>query len=206
MYLTRIVLDGREAISIKLSDAYAWHQRLWEAFPDHDGEDRKFLSRTEVRDGQHQTLLLSPQEPFRPDWGLWEIKPVAPIFLDHSTYLFDLRANPVVSKQVHAHDGQPRPRGRRRPVLDPQGLSDWMHRKAETHGFVIDDATLQVGAPVRQPFRTRDRSGVHTRVDFRGVLTVQNRQAFQLAFHSGIGPAKAFGFGLFMLQPFKPVA
>ncbi len=201
MHLTRIELDAREALKLKLIDAYAWHQRLWEAFPGRDGEPRDFLSRTEMQDGHHRTLLLSPEAPTRPGWGHWQTKAVAPAFLEHGSYAFNLRANPVVRTPSRPADGAPRPRGRRTPILNPDGLASWLMRKAEVAGFSVDRSNFEVGAPIRQPFRKQGRTGVHTRVDFQGVLTVQDRDAFKRAFRQGIGPGKAFGFGMLTLRP-----
>jgi CRISPR system Cascade subunit CasE len=50
-------------------------------------------------------------------------------------------------------------------------------------------------------FVKQGHRGKHIGVDFQGVLRVTDRAAFHYAFETGIGPAKAFGFGLLMLQP-----
>jgi len=201
MYLTQIVVDLKEAFRQRLVDAYAWHQALWKAFPNHGGKDRDFLIRTEMRRDCHQTLLLSPEAPMPCGWGKWETKDVMQTFLEQETYLFDLRANPVVSKSV-PWDGQaPRPRGKRQPILESGELEDWIHRKGESGGFEVDRSQLEIGVPAQQRFRKKGQDGVHTRVDFRGMLTVRDRGTFRAAFRKGIGPAKAFGFGLLMLRP-----
>ena len=201
MYLTRITLNQEHARDLKLFDAYAWHQTLWQAFPNREGEARDFLSRVESRAGGYQALLLSPAQPTPTAWGHWEIKAIPDSFLEFTHYRFDLRVNPVISKPVRSADGTPRPRGRRCPIVNRDELIAWMGRKAESNGFQIDSDHLSLAPPVRQPFRKGRKTNVHTRVDFQGVLTVTDRDAFLHAFQHGIGPAKAFGFGMLMLQP-----
>ena len=44
-------------------------------------------------------------------------------------------------------------------------------------------------------------SGVHFAVEFQGVLTVTDAELFRRTFTTGIGTAKAFGFGLLALAP-----
>lgn len=198
MYLTRIDVGSEEALQERLVDAYAWHRALWKAFPGRDGEDRDFLSRTEFQRARQVTLLLSPSEPVPQRWGQWETKCVPEAFLEQERYLFDLRANPVVSR---SREDSPRgTRGKRQPLVRADDLRSWIHRKADGAGFRVDEETLDVGVPLRQPFRKKSGSGVHTRVDFRGVLSVSDYDRFQEAFKKGIGPAKAFGFGLLMLR------
>ncbi|RMF67773.1 MAG: type I-E CRISPR-associated protein Cas6/Cse3/CasE [Calditrichaeota bacterium] len=58
-----------------------------------------------------------------------------------------------------------------------------------------------MGPRVKLSFTKDHRRGTHVAVDFRGHLRVTDREAFRNAFTKGIGPAKAFGFGLLMLQP-----
>ncbi len=59
-----------------------------------------------------------------------------------------------------------------------------------------------VAPPMESYFVNKQRKrGKHNSVDFHGILKVIDRAAFEGAFHHGIGPAKAFGFGLLMLQP-----
>jgi len=43
--------------------------------------------------------------------------------------------------------------------------------------------------------------GVHYAVEFQGVLTVTDPALFRTTFTTGIGSAKAFGFGLLALAP-----
>ena len=102
MFLTRIRVDQTEALSMALSDAYAWHQQLWKAFPGQDGQEREFLSRTDVHRDVFETLMLSPTAPGVAEVGVWETRSVAPTFLSRERYFF------FVTCESHRQTGRPR--------------------------------------------------------------------------------------------------
>jgi CRISPR system Cascade subunit CasE len=54
---------------------------------------------------------------------------------------------------------------------------------------------------VTETFVKKNKKGKHITVDFGGVLEVKKRERFKQAFLEGIGTAKAFGYGLLVLQP-----
>ena len=47
----------------------------------------------------------------------------------------------------------------------------------------------------------RKSAGLHSAVEFQGVLVVTDPAKFHETFTRGIGPAKAFGFGLLVIAP-----
>jgi CRISPR-associated protein Cas6/Cse3/CasE subtype I-E len=63
--------------------------------------------------------------------------------------------------------------------------------------------------PARKEFFWKPRNGGNTKampgvvqgIEFRGVLEVTDRARFFQTFRSGVGSAKAFGFGLLVLAP-----
>ncbi len=191
-YLTRIRIGKTQAARAKLSDSYAWHTALWTAFPSRDGHMRGFLFRVDDRRTCFEALLLSEDEPVAPQWGTWEPKQIAPSFLDHNAYRFQLRANPTMRRSSDR---------RRLGIYAEPRLREWMLRKAEGGGFRIADGTLGIGAPIDDTFIRSGRRGKHVAVDFSGALTVIDRETFRHAFGRGIGSAKAFGFGMLMLVP-----
>jgi CRISPR system Cascade subunit CasE len=196
-FLTRIQLDGREAANERLVDGYAWHQALWQAFPGRDGEEREFLFRVDQDHGEFRILLLSPRAPQPLPWGVWTTKTIAPAFLDHTRYAFDLRANPTMRRNADR---------RRLGIYQEDRLREWFHHRAERAGIHVPPEELVVGAPVDEHFRKPGNGkggmrGKHVRVDFRGLLQVTDPAAFREAFARGIGTARAFGFGMLTLQP-----
>jgi CRISPR system Cascade subunit CasE len=54
---------------------------------------------------------------------------------------------------------------------------------------------------VENYFSKKGHSGYHGGVQFRGTLAVGDPVRFAETYHSGIGSAKGFGFGLLLLAP-----
>ncbi len=206
-WLTRIRLSGSQAAAAGLVDSYAWHQAVWKMFPGKDGQDRDFLMRIDRKPFGFEALVLSPDEPRRPEWisdMRWEApKQVLESFLDHERYMFDLRANPTIKRVIRDADGNRKKNGQRTTICDPVELGKWLDRKAETSGFSVEMS--EASPPVKNSFvkseNGKKKKGVHASVDFRGVLRVVDRELFKNAFVNGIGPARAFGFGMLMLRP-----
>lgn len=198
-YLSQIHIGKAEAAGLHLHDSYAWHQQLWHAFPGKDGAPRPFLFRVDDKHETFRVLLLSTDAPTEQAWGAWEIKPVADSFLAHDRYLFQVRANPTVKRVVRDTEGTLKRNGRRTAIYDADGLRTWMERKAQQAGFELLECSP--GPAVQSYFVKDGRRGKHIAVDFQGALRVTEHGAFKRAFHAGIGPAKAFGFGLLALQP-----
>jgi len=192
MYLTKIQVHKQTAVRSKLQDSYAWHRALWKAFPDRPHSSRDFLFRVDDRHPLFRVFLLSPIPPVPQEWGLWQTKQVAESFLDYHRYAFQLKANPTMRRCQDR---------RRIGIYNEAKLRQWMARKADQHGFTLDAESLIVGAPTDEIFVRESHRGKRVSVDFRGYLTVTDRDSFKTAFEKGIGPAKAFGFGLLMLQP-----
>ncbi len=192
--LTQIMVNKTVAARKRLSDAYAWHKALWEAFPDRPDDNRDFLFRIDDQHSEFRVLLLSLHVPTPQTWGQWKGKPVSEHFLNHSHYAFQLKVNPTKRRCKDR---------RRLGIYDETELKDWIARKAQQYGFSLIKESLSVGAPMNETFLKNHHRGKHVSVDFKGYLTVTNPDAFKSGFQKGIGSAKAFGFGLLMLQPLR---
>lgn len=206
-WLARITVDRDSAARLHLFDSYAWHQAAWEAFPGRDQQDRSFLSRLDLRDGLFQLLLLSPAQPTRPSWcgeEDWRLVTLPAGFLEHSHYRFDLVANPTRKIVKLDQSGGPTKNGKRVALLRAEDQLAWLQRKAAAGGFRplrippvdIDRATASAFS-----IRSRHEHGMHFGARFRGLLEVENRVAFEETFYRGVGSAKAFGYGMLVLQP-----
>ena len=198
-HLTQIWVEKRDALQYRLSDSYAWHQALWKAFPALERSPRPFLSRVDNQGQNYRVYLLSDSAPMVQSWGEWATREIAPNFLAYTHYRFDLRANPTIKRVVRNASGERKKNGQRMAIYKPDQLNEWLQNKARQHGFAI--LNVEIGAPLTQHFRCKNRPGKHVCVDFLGALQVENRDRFKDAFQTGIGPAKAFGFGMLVLQP-----
>lgn len=204
-HLTQILVPYELAVRrLKIRDSYDWHQRVWQAFKGRDGDKRDFLSRVDEADEAYRLLIVSPAAPSKPDWcpaDCFQTKVIREDFFTADRYRFSLLVNPT-RKVRGDKDGNRTKNGRRLPVTKREDLIAWLQRKAEKGGFVIGDAeTLRTIPKPRSYFQKGATKGVHYAVEFQGVLTVTDPALFRSTFTTGIGSAKAFGFGLLALAP-----
>lgn len=202
-WLVRMRLDREDLTRCRIRDSYAWHQAVWECFPGMPEGRRNFLTRTDWLRQSCRMYLLCRSEPVRPGWcppEAWAVKTIAPTFLRHTAYAFDLLANPTRKVASFTEDGRRTRNGRRLALLDQASRQSWMQAKARQHGFCLEGplAMDEAGTSI---FWRRARAGTHIGVRFRGCLRVTDQERFIHAFYHGIGSAKAFGFGMLLLQP-----
>jgi CRISPR system Cascade subunit CasE len=207
-HLTQIDLPFSMAARLKLHDTYAWHQAIWKAFPGRDGQPRDYLTRLDQRRTGFRLLIVSHTEPARPDWcpaESWKTKTVPETYFTHRHYRFQLCANPT-KKVASKPNGTLTKNGRRVPLRTREEWVAWIVRKAQQGGFAVDEAMLRTFSRGREYFVKRDESGgaisgLHSAVEFEGVLVVTDPARFHETFTRGVGPAKAFGFGLLVIAP-----
>jgi CRISPR system Cascade subunit CasE len=205
-YISQVTLDFARAVRLGLRDSYDWHQAVWKAFPGRDAEQRDFLTRLDQRREGFRLLIISPIQPARPEWcpadgESWKTKPIPETYFTRSRYTFQLCANPTkkVSKQLP--DGTLTKNGRRVPLSKREELVEWIKRKGVQGGFTVDEGTLRAFSRGRQHFNKKSQTGLHSAVEFEGVLAVTDPTQFHETFTRGVGPAKAFGFGLLVIAP-----
>jgi CRISPR system Cascade subunit CasE len=198
-------IDAETAYADGVRDTYDWHQRLWDCFPGEPDRKRNFLTRIDTLEAAFRLWVLSPGRPSRPDWCPPEgfaAKEIAPSFLAHRYYTFDLRANPVKCLVQRDGHGERKRHGKRVPLIRPDELRAWLDRKAQAGGFqIVADKPLEIGPMVKSHFRKREQAACHGGVQFRGVLEVTDLSRFRETYHAGVGSAKGFGFGLLLLAP-----
>jgi len=206
LHLTQIHVAYDQAVRLlRIRDSYDWHQHLWQAFPGRDGAARDFLVRIDEKEEAYRVLILSRTPAARPAWcpgDNFATKPVPEAFFAHPAYAFSLLANPT--KKIRSNTtGERTKNGRRVPLTTREDLLAWLERKAAASGFVIDAESTQTVPRGREYFH-KDKpltQGLHAAVEYRGRLRVTEPVAFRAAVASGIGSAKAFGFGLLVLAP-----
>ncbi len=183
-----------------------------------------FLFRIDPQPGGRAVILVQSGSAAKPDWSYAfqnagyllaadpEIKEFNPCFAKGQRLRFRLAANPTkkigtISKaerqnctkeELIEKNGR---HGKRVPVLADQ-LFDWLARHAESAGFSVreDFTSIQLGYVYVQ--KGRDGGGNRLRsVRYEGVLEVTDPEAFRSTLLGGIGPGKAFGFGLLSVAP-----
>ena len=204
-YLTQIRVDyERAARLLRIRDSYDWHQRTWQAFRERDGQQRDFLSRVDETDESYRLLIVSAHPPTKPDWcplDCFQTKPIPEEFFAADRFRFSLLANPT-RKVRSERDGRQTKNGRRMPITRRDELIAWLARKGQTGGFDPGEPDAVRTVPKRRGYFERQGvHGVHHAIEFQGVLTVTEPAAFRHTFATGIGSAKAFGFGLLAIVP-----
>ncbi len=224
-WLARFDVEAETAYAEGIMDSYAWHKRLWErCFPDKPDAKRDFLTRIDQLENAFRLWMLSRTKPERPAWCSphgFALKEIAASFLTHRYYAFDLRANPVKTIVQRGPNGETllRPNGKRKhgkrvPLVRPEELRTWLIHKGQVRcrdkdtgvdvpgGFcIVEDKPLEISPMIESHFHKKGQSGYHGGVQFRGILEVTDQERFVDSYHSGIGSAKGFGFGLLLLAP-----
>lgn len=227
-WLARLEVDTETVFREGLAkDIYSWHRLLWDCAPNDPDAKRDFLTRIDQLDGSYRLWIMSERKPVCPKWCLAEnfaVKDIPQSFFNHKFYAFDLKVNPVKrlllgrddDGKVALNENGKRKRGKRIPIVRHDELRAWLFRKAEARS--VDETTkgifpggfrvvetlerpLDISPVVENHFRKKDHSAYHAGVQFRGILEVTDRDSFIKTYHSGIGSAKGFGFGLLLLAP-----
>lgn len=175
------------------------------------GPQAGFLFRVDpLRRGRAVILVQSATEP---DWGYAfhnapdflcappEIRTYDPRFHAGQAVRFRLLANPTRKIDTKSGPDGERRHGRRVPV--PSGaLFDWLASRAAAGGFALNPEKVRILAGFVYVRKDPQREGVRLRsAAYDGWLEVTNPAAFRLTVERGIGPAKAFGFGLLSVLP-----
>lgn len=216
-YLVKINLRYEQLAKEKITDNYAWHKKAWAIFAHHSELENRnnkhdkdrgrtpFLSRYIQKTNHVELLLVSDYPPRKPNWcdeKEWQVLHISEGYLSQSAYYFDLYVNPTKTVKKSDGKGGYTKNGRRITLMDTLTQTDWLRRKGNNHGFVInDDIPLKISKPINHYFNRKGKKGLHIGVRFQGVLHVTDSSAFKKTFQEGIGTAKGFGFGLLMIKP-----
>ncbi|MDB4796784.1 type I-E CRISPR-associated protein Cas6/Cse3/CasE [bacterium] len=205
LHLTRLLVPYDDAVRLlRIRDSYDWHQRVWQAFKDRDGQPRDFLIRVDRKEESYRVLILSSSSPSKPDWcpsDCFGTKTIPDSFFNHPRYRFSLLANPT--KKIRSNKaGERTKNGRRVPVTERSELIRWLENKAASGGFSVDTDSLRTIPRGREFFhKGRSAHGTHNAIEFQGEIIVNDPLRFRNTVATGIGSAKAFGFGLIVLGP-----
>lgn len=210
LFLTKIEIDYETAHKNHLRDTYAWHRWAWEAFPGQADAERDFLTRLDDTGHGFRFLIQSTTLPTRPAQcpeTAFHSKEIPADFFSHNAYRFSLLANPTIKRVIRDESGNRKKNGRREPISSREDLLAWLERKATGHGFTVNADALRTFPRPRQVFNkkaNKDQTrhhGTHSATEFSGVLKVIDHTLFQQSARTGIGSAKAFGFGMLCLAP-----
>ena len=218
IYLSRLLLNPRSRRVIsELTHPYEMHRTLMRAFPSAT-DDTKLKARDEFGvlfradvDDPGSAVNVLVQSLVEPDWSFLDgqnylcadtevppcehkdIMPACQKIQNGRRLRFRLRAN--VCKRVGAK-GDPL-FGKRVAVYREEAQRDWLIGRGRSGGY--EPIGFRVGRQGEVRSRKNGRHAIHFGVTFDGTLRVSNAHALVETMRKGIGPAKAFGFGLLSL-------
>lgn len=227
MILTRLTLNPRHPEAARdLAVPYEMHRTLARCFPELPSppvakskkEEPGYRSVYEVlfriepmRLGMPQVVLVQSAVALHtaalPEGYAVRVedKAYAPDVVVGQSLGFRLLANPVFRER--RKEGESGKHSRRRPLPlmgETYGASPalaWMERQGIRYGFALERVAMQAVEPPSRERAHGKGATAHQGVLFEGRLSVVDAEAFGGALRSGIGPAKAFGFGLLSIAP-----
>jgi CRISPR system Cascade subunit CasE len=224
MYLARGVLNpASRDVQRDLADPVHLHRTLMKLFPDGVGDSPRkalgVLHRVD-EDRRRGQIVLFVQSIERPDLsalppgyfaaasddldlalsgedGRPRIRSVAEErqgIADGDRFIFRLRANTTKKILTKSLADGAKQNGKRVPVRGDEARLGWLTRHAGVGGFRLHDVRIA-------ELPATSGRGKHARVTlagclFEGSLVVTDAAAFRSALSRGVGPGKAFGFGL----------
>ena len=200
MYLSQLLVNPRSRDArVDLGDRYELHRTLMNAFPEKLPADERILYRVE-ENRNLPVISVLVQSHYLPEWDASErmqqsgylmdapqVRQIVPGVDQGQRLPFRLQANPTVKRD-----------GKRHAVYGDAELLGWLQRKGDQHGFACDPLDVQI-AKLGKKYGKR-RQAIWHAVQFDGVLTITSTESFTDALVSGIGSAKAFGFGLLSIR------
>lgn len=175
-------------------------------------KDSGFLFRIDSEPGGQVVILV--QSAINPDWDYAfqnanyllaappEVKTFDPRFAKGQHLRFRIVANPTRKIDTKTGPDGQRRNGKRVPVPNDQ-IYEWLAHKAKSSGFSVDQDSTTVQPGYIYMNNPRDGKARLFSVRYDGVLKVTDPESLRKALCSGIGPGKAFGFGLLSLARVK---
>lgn len=223
MMLSRLILNPLDReVRKMMADVGELHRAVLSGFASTEQPDARahhgVLHRLET-DERTGALVLMVQSRSIPDWQHWPRAWLAPMSeavatrgLDDElaalragiTCTFRLIANATRRVMTKSGPDGERRHGKRVPVRGQQGAEEWLIRKAAASGFELiregDNAVLEVRPEIQRVGRRRGERLTFDGVRYDGILRVVDAELFRKAIVDGLGPAKAYGYGMLSVR------
>lgn len=219
MYLSRLILNPRSRqVRKELSASYQLHRTLLRAFPPkEEGGSGRVLFRVDINKftGVPTVYVQSEKEP---DWNYLAAlndyllntgeSIVNPAHKSMDNQLRKIRPGQLLAFRLLANPTFKR-QGKRFGWLKEEDQIEWLRRKAGIGGFHLISVRIVPEGMVKDK-KIQDRAAhqntashplTFLSIRFDGVLRVADIDRFLHIVKSGIGSAKALGFGLLSLGP-----
>jgi CRISPR system Cascade subunit CasE len=185
MFITKVEVCHQDAAKHRLTTGYRWHMAIWSAFGNRNGL-RPYVYHLNSGLAGYRILMVSKKMPQPQKWGIWETKPMFST-IQPGQYMFQLRAHVVRRNDDGEHY-----------LTDPEDLSNWVTSRVGNAGANV--LTVAAGMPMLDDIKKPGGNIRLNRVDFQGVIDVEDPERLKSALVSGIGRARAFGYGLLQIK------
>jgi len=177
------------------------HKTISKAFGDNPDVYKRARCMFRVEDSKDlSSPVVLVQSLERPDWKKLtvgqdyfisepNVKEFSPIFRQGQRLAFRLKANPTVKRKREGEQ-----KSKREGLYKENDHLAWLARKAEASGFKLISVVPKPANKLE--FGSGDEKKAFCEVTFDGQLVVVDPEKMAKAVMSGVGPAKAFGFGL----------
>ena len=218
MYLSRLILNPRNRSAQRdLANCQSMHQTVMSAFPPLDGQAARaqlgVLFRVDHEAGTGRTVVLV-QSKTEPDWsrlpeGYTLGAPVGKSvgmqygqIREGRILRFRLLGNPTRKIDTKSGPNGEKRNGHRVELFREADQLAWLERKALDAGFQPVEVQI-VGKGSALEAKGRHPAGdlVLKGVVFEGRLQVRDQARFIETLERGVGPGKAYGFGLLSIAP-----
>jgi CRISPR system Cascade subunit CasE len=177
------------------------------------GPDSGFLYRIDSLAGNKVVILV--QSSIKPDWDYAfcnavyllaappEIRQYSPAFRKGQILRFRLAANPTKKIMTKSGSDGKKNNGKRITVKNDE-LFGWLERKADAAGFSVESNSANIRTGYIYVNNKNSGEKYHLRSAlYEGNMIVTDPDRFQQTLACGIGPGKAFGFGLLSVIPIE---
>lgn len=113
---------------------------------------------------------------------------------------FRLKANPTKKVDTKTSPDGIKRNGRRVPLRSAEEQIHWLIRKADQCGFALQQVVIAASGSA-QVVKSNKSNLTFQGVTYEGMLEVTDSKEFGNALRNGIGPGKAYGFGLLSVAP-----
>ena len=168
---------------------YGWHQIVYEMFAGSNPSTLLWCAQKTSEYGGKCTVLTDGDITQTRNLTISVQKKIYPMeFLQAERYRFCVECSPRARE----------PGARTRSLSVPADrLEEWFVRRSLKWGFHVDQLTVEAVSTSR--FTRRGQQLILPEVEFVGVLTVTDRDAFIRSATLGVGGRYGFGFGLLQL-------
>lgn len=200
MFLSKFVIDYHNPSARQaLRNVQDFHRNLMARFQS-SRQEAGVLYRLDLSKREPVVYVLSryaPQDTGRRDMrlvGIRQMDTTISSFKTGKQYSFDICTIPC--KKVVRE-------GKKNSARIPFGLEteriEWLQRKAVAAGFQIL-SVQEIGQTETYGKKKEERNGIFLRgYHYQGQLIVEDEEKFQRAYCDGIGPDKAYGYGMLLL-------